>query len=289
MNFHKKLIVSNLTAFILIILRAQILFAQGSICGATVPVPICPMDTILCPSEFSDEILLSINSSLPDLEFAIIDLNQQATNNSGPAIIGIDMDGRFIPSDFGVDSNTTLAVFPVAYDLQAIQETLDDILKGTIPPFNIPCCTLNAAFCTQLTGAGINCGSDFTSLSQAFSLFSSDTSELFSLQDLLDDIDSLNMTLSSPLIPAACGGGDMICYAYGSSCHFLVEPLAPLLVIVPPYHMMDTSVVAQVIQSSAFIPSGVVVQYTHAEEAILLSGFEIELNGILESSSGGCE
>ncbi len=278
--------ISLLSFAFLLNLTAQ---AQGSICGATVPIPFCPDDTLLCTFEMSDPIDLSTSSSLPDLEFAIVDLNQLATNNSGPAIIAIDLNGQFIPVDIGVDSNTMLEVFPIAYDLAAIQETLDDVLTGTIPPFNIPCCTLAPDACTELNDAGIYSGSDFTSLSQAFSLLTADTNALFSINDFVDGLDSINLALSNPLIPAACGGGDVICYAYGTTCPFTVILLDALANLAPPLHMTDALVLADSIHSSATVLGGLSVDYLFVHEAILIPGFEVLFNGSFTAEPGGCD
>ena len=267
------------------------MFAQASICGATIPMTSCPADTVLCPMEMSDEIIVTAASSLPNLEYFIVDLNQLATNGSGPAIIGFDVDGQIIPQDYGVDSNTVLQISPVAYDLAAIQETLDDILKGTFFIFGFPfdCCSVSQGVCDQLIAAGINCGSDFTSLSQSFALISSDTSELFSIADLINGIDSINTTLSDPSIPSECGGGDMICYAYGSSCDFDILPLTPLITFASPDHIASITVTADTIQSSALVSSGTDVEYLFGVEVLLLNEFETELSGTFLAAPGGCD
>jgi hypothetical protein len=243
--------------------------------------------------ELSDQIVVTAASSLPNMEYFIVDLNQPATNGSGPAIIGFDVDGQFTPQDLGVDSNTILQISPVAYDLAAIQETLDDVLKGTFfipfPPFSAPCCSVSMGICDQLIAAGINCGADFTSLSQAFALISSDTTDLFSITDLINGIDTINTTLNGPLIPAACGGGDMICYAYGSACEFDIEPLTPVLAFTAPDHLASISVSADTIQSSATVSSGLMVEYLFAVEVTLENGFEAELNSSFTAEPGGCE
>lgn len=268
--------------------------AQASICNATIPTTTCPVDTVLCPMELSDQIVVTMASSLPNLEYIILDQNQQASNGSGPAIIGFDVDGQIIPQDLGVDSTTVLQILPVAYDLAAIQETLDDLLKGSFliipfPPISVTCCSVSMGICDQLNAAGINCGSDFTSLGQAFSLISSDTSELFSIPDLINGIDSINAALADPVIPSECGGGDMICYAYGSSCSFNIQSYAPLLTFTLPEHTASISVSADTIQSSATVSAGLMVDYLFGIEVTLMNGFEAQLNSTFSAEPGGCD
>ncbi len=255
-------------------------------------MPLCPTDTVLCIYELSDSISLTVNSNLPDLEYAIVDLNEPATNGSGPAIIGISTSSQFIPQDYGVDSNTTLEVFPIAYDKAVIQALLDDILKGSVfvpPIFNIPCCTFAGDLCMQLNDAGIMCGDDFTSLAQSFALFSADTTDRFSVQDFVDGIDSLNMVLADPSIPPDCGGGTEICYAYGSSCEFEVIRLEPFLSFALPAHTNDTTIVADTVYSSALVGAGLDVTYQFGIEALLQDGFETQGDGEFLAAPGGCD
>jgi len=241
-------------------------------------------------TELSDEITLSTTSNLPNLEYAVVDLNLPATNNSGPAIIGIDPDGQIIPEELDIDSTTMIEIFPIAYDLAAIQETLDDILKGTFfPPFNIPCCSVAQDICDQLNDAGIFCGNDFTSLSQGFALISADTNDLFSVMDFIDGLDSINMQLADPSIPAECGGGDTICYAYGVACPFDVITLPPLITFSAPQHMADTIVIADSIQSTAIIGPGLDVEYLFGIEVLLMNGFETQLTGEFLADPGTCD
>ena len=279
-----------LTSALLLFIYGMQSYAQGSICGATIPITNCPADTHLCFTELSDSTVLVTPSNLPNLEYAIVDLNVPSTANTGPAIIAVVPSSQFIPMDVGIDSTTILEVFPIAYDLVAIQETLDDILKGLIFGF-IPCCTVAPDVCDQLTGAGINCGSDFTSLSQAFALFSADTNILFSIDDFIDGIDSVNMTLADPNIPSECGGGDVICYAYGLPCLFEVNDFStsiPLLSFSSP-HVVDTMARAQSFQSSAIVTGGLDVAYLFNTEVDLISGFETINSSSFLIQKEGCQ
>lgn len=265
------------------------IFSQGQNCGNTIPIPVCPDDTVVCHTQLTDSFKISTPSNLPDVEWGIVDLNKMATNGSGPAIVGVDEDGIFIPEEYGIDTATTIEVIPIAYDILAIQETLDDILLGTIPPFSIPCCTVAPDVCTQLMNAGINSGSDFMSLSQAFALVSSDTSDLLSVQDFINGLDSVNMSLSDPLIPAACGGGDMICYAYGEACTLGVKVIEPFLSLSAPLHDTDSTFTAEIIQSTATVQNGLFINYLFDREASLGTDFTVEINGELLIDSQGCD
>ncbi len=279
-----------LISIVIIFAFSSFVFSQGNNCGNTEPVPICPTDTVLCIYELSDPVIVSDSSNLPNMEFAVVDLGQMATNGSGPAIIHVSRSSRFRPIDIGIDSITSLQIFPIAYDLAAIQETMDDLLKGTfLPPLNLPCCDFASDICDQLMGAGINCGSDLDSLAQAFALFNADTNVLLSVQDFIDGVDSVNMQLADPIVPASCGGGDEICYAYGSACEFSVRLLEPLIAFAAPAHVSDTVAVADNIQSSAIVNSGLFVEYLFGVEVLLSNGFETLGNSEFIADPSACD
>lgn len=275
--------------FIIFSCLTTVLFGQGQNCGNTIPIAVCPNDTVVCHTSLTDTLTLSMTSNLPNLEWGIVDLNKMATNGSGPAIVGVDADGSFIPNDFGIDTATMIEIIPLAYDLQAIQETLDDILKGTFSIFNIPCCTFATDVCNRLMAAGINCGSDFTSLEQAFTLIATDSTELLSVQDLVDGLDSVNMALADPAIPAECGGGDTICYAYGAPCTLDVRVIQPFLTLGAPLHTIDSLFTADTIVSTANIAPGIFIQYLFGSEVTLQSDFSVEVNGELIVSPDACD
>lgn len=271
----------NMLSRILTFLPCSLLFfcisfsyGQGNNCGNSEPVPLCPLDTLLCVNELSDAIVVSGND-LPDVEFLITDENVTSTSGSGPAIISIIADNQFVPQDVGVDTTTRLSVIPMSYDLLVVQNLLDDILQGTfLPPLDIPCCTFASGLCQDLNNAGIFSGSDFQSLSQLFSLFSSDTSDLFSLIDVIDNLDSINTVLNGGTIPGSCGGGTTLCYAYGESCHFDVLKVLPSIALnnFPP---QDNFVVAaDSIYSTSDLITAIDVWYLFTSEVILDDGFE---------------
>jgi len=47
-------------------------------------------------------------------------------------VIGFDQDGTFKPFSYGLTPGGDFSVIPIAYDLAQIQETIDDILFGSV-------------------------------------------------------------------------------------------------------------------------------------------------------------
>ncbi len=252
------------------------LFAQGNNAGNTEPVQICPSTTFLCTNQMTPSPILSVNSDLPDLEYVIINQSVAATNGSGPAIVGIDSDGVFLPTAFGVMPGSSIDIIPIAYNLADIQSTIDDVLKGLVFGF-IPCCNFVGTACTDLNNSGILCGSDVTSLQDIFPLFNA-TGDLLSITDFVTAVMGANTQLQDPATPETCGGGDLIAYAYGNSCTYSV--LEDIALLNLPDHIMNEVILrSDYIESAAVVSNTLDVEYFAGNHVELISPFEVELGG----------
>ena len=90
-------------------------------------------------------------------------------------------------------------------------------------------------------------------------------------------MDEINNTLSTA--PAACGGGNQICVAYGNACTYTIENNSsiPLVVNVTSPHIMSEVIQAtDLIRSNIIITSGLIIMYEIADCIELLSGFEVK-------------
>ena len=260
--------------------------AQQSNCGATSPSVLCPIDRLLCESEISGLPIVVTNSTLPNLEYLILDYEELSDSGTGPSIIDIDQNGSFSPADYGIDTIQQLEIIPLAYDLVALQETVDDILKGSVQVlfFQVPCCNLApeaGAICDSLTNNGITCGSDITSLSQVVSFFN-DGQQNQSIPDFIDSIESLNELLQNPSLPEECGGNDMICYALGDGCVFdvIAGPAVDISFGLSDHTVSDTLYSTSSIISTASVDVGQQISYIAPDSITLKPGFEVIQSGV---------
>lgn len=277
-HIHMRLFLQSMTS-ILLLLIVNHSIAQNN-CGDVLPVIDCPMDTHVCVGEIIQSSLIT-NSTLPNLEYVIIDENTLATSGAGPAVIGFDQDGIFMPSDYGLNPGGSFSIIPIAYDLSQIQETIDDILFGTVVViiFTTSCCDLaitsGTDICGPLNAAGIFSGADVTSLEDAFALVPN-TNALLTIQELIADLESVNINLADPNVPPECGGGDVFCYAYGNSCSYDIIPNS---LVLNTTHMMS-----ELIEAEDFISSSSTVQSPHSVE--YLADICIELTPSFETIIG---
>lgn len=258
----------------IIILFSYTSYAQSNNDGNIEPVLTCPLDLNLCIIEMTDAPTISTASDLPNTEYFVINPAIMATNGSGSAIVGVDIDGMLIPSDFGIMPGGTLEIIPVSYDLSKIQNTIDDILKGLIGGF-IPCCLGAGTTCADLNNAGINCGSDVMSIEHIFPLINN-TGDLLSVTDFGNSVTGANTQLGGA--PPECGGGDFIAYAYGNSCIYTVYNVFEVI-SVPDHTMSETIERSDFIESTALVSNGLVVNYFAGNHVELLALFEVQLGG----------
>lgn len=259
---------------LLIIYTMSMHYAQGNNNGNIEPVQSCSPITSLCISSMTPAPTISVASDLPDLEYIVVDQSVMATNGSGPAIVGIDDDGIFLPTAFGVMPGNTIEVIPIAFNLADIQETVDDLLKGT---FIFQCCFFVGTVCTDLNNAGIFCGADVTSLADVAVLFDPGT-DLLSISDLTTGLSDANMQLQDPGTPEPCGGGDFIAYAYGNSCNFTI--IDAIAIINSPDHTIGETITrSDFVESGALVSSPLIVEYFGGNYVELVSPFEVQIGG----------
>lgn len=254
---------------------AQI-FSQNN-CGDSLPVLQCPVNLDVCLDQLVTSGSLSSMSSLPNTEYAIIDYNTIATSGAGPAVVGFDQDGMFVPSTFGLTSGSNFGVIPIAYDLAQIQETLDDVLFGTTVFLGLPtfCCTVFSLagfdICGELNAAGIFSGSDITDLETASNLFAGSGDDL-TIEEFAAALDSFNMNIDNPNLDVNCGGGDEFCYAYGNECVFTIIPDS---IQINTTHIVSETISApKLVSSNSVVQSPFSVDYYANECVELTAGFE---------------
>jgi len=247
----------------------------ASACSSTATQITCPADLDLCLSEMNDMAAINTPSSLINLEYIITDVTLASTSNTGPTIIAFDSDGIFTPNDYTLTAPTQLELIPINYDLQAIQNLADDFLTGIF--FIFPCCSLVEDVCTILNSNGIFTGSDITSLEQILPILT-DPGELLSVQDLTMAVDSANLVLADPQVPADCGGGSEICYSIGNTCTFNI--IANDLVFANPEHSASTIEKAgNSIISTATVSTALTVDYQAAQIICLDNDFTVDSGG----------
>ena len=284
MQLLKSIVLVLLTTFITIVeCQAQFVCVQenysdcetGADC--TIPQMTCPAETVICLDETTLAPVLSVQpgADIPNIEYAVIDYSTIAASGNGPLVVGIDKDGVFKPSDFNLTPGSSFGIIPVAYNLADIQETVDDLLTGTVL-FLGPCCDLavnlaGVALCDTLNAAGIFAGADITGLEDATSLFGNSSSNQ-SICDLANEIDSLNITISDPIVPTACGGGDRINFAYGAACNYYIVP--DVLFLNTTHAVDEIFEASKSIESSSVIKSPAVVNYHAGVFIDLTAGFE---------------
>lgn len=268
-------------AIFLYLLCSHTLSAQGNNCGNIEPAIQCPMDTTICLMQLTTAPVVTTTSDLPNLEYAVVDYNKPATSGTGPSVVGVDVDGIFMPNDFALMPGSNFGIIPVSYDLIAIQELLDKLLKGDAVPFFLSCCdaaviadpTVN--LCDSLNAAGIYCGSDVTGLQSATALFGGGSGgDTLSIVDLINEINTVNASLNDPLNPppASCGGGDKIAFAYGNECTYWIVP--DTLNVTMPHLVSETAEAVDLVTSTSIVDSPYIIEYNANICIELQPGFE---------------
>lgn len=246
-------------------------FAQNNNCGDVNPTATCPADILVCPMELTDPITITNAAALtlPDVEYAVIDLTQTSTAGTGPPIVGIDDDGIFLPSTYGLTAGQ-FDVVPISYNLAIIQAIIQAFLTQDAIPIVLSCCDAaitqgGVDICGDLNAIGINMGSDVMSLGQMLDLLQGNTNDTFSLTDFDGQIANLNTQLTTA---PACGGGNTLCYSYGNNCTYTIVP--NVITIATPHTMNETIEAAMLVSSTATVATGLTVIY-HAGQCIELN------------------
>ncbi len=203
--------------FLLVSISVEWVNAQTvSTCGATAPE--LPNQTINVGQDGTLPLPpLSVESNLPDLEYAIQLVGLPASDTLGDQIVGFTKNNTFNLNDFGLQTNDYFIVTPIAYDLSQSQQLVDAIFNGTF--LFSPCCNFIGTFlpntCENLEAAGIYQGSDVQGLEDILKViftFVGDTTLTASVLGLASWLDGFNEIAGS--LPASCGGNQVpICYA----------------------------------------------------------------------------
>jgi len=147
-----------LQALILVLLCCTtVSFAQTNCNGITMPLIDIGPPITLCDNESTDPAVVVTSSNLPTMEYLIIDLDDMALDGLGPAIIGIDDDGAFVPADLGITGNRNIAIVPITYNIQDFRDVVDASFNNMY--MGKPCCAFVDAiypnFCAAMEAKGL--------------------------------------------------------------------------------------------------------------------------------------
>ncbi len=132
-------------------------FAQTNCSNIIIPTIDIGPPIALCDNEPTNPAVVTTSSNLPTLEYIVVDLDQTALDGLGPAIIGIDDDGEFLPSDMGITGPANIAVVPISYNIQDFHTVIDAAVNNM--HLGKPCCAFVDAiypnFCATLVIKGL--------------------------------------------------------------------------------------------------------------------------------------
>lgn len=132
-------------------------FAQSNCDNIIIPTTDIGPPITLCDNESTDPAVVTTASNLPTMEYLIIDLDQMSLDGLGPAIIGIDDDGAFVPSDLGITGDRNIAIVPISYNIQDFRDVVDALFTNTY--LGKPCCAFVDAiypnFCASMAAKGL--------------------------------------------------------------------------------------------------------------------------------------
>jgi len=158
----------NLHAFfIVMMLSTTISFAQTNCENIIISTIDIGPPISLCDNESTDAAVVTTVSNLPTMEYLIVDLDQTSLDGLGPAIIGIDDDGEFVPADLGITGNRNIAIVPITYNIQDFRDVVDAAFMNYY--LNKPCCAFVDAiypnFCAAMIAKGLTDTSNINSIS----------------------------------------------------------------------------------------------------------------------------
>ena len=204
-----------LHVLIFVLLSTMTSFAQTNCTNVVMPtIDIGPPITI-CDGESTDPAVVTTSSNLPTMEYLIIDLNQTALDGLGPAIIGIDDDGEFVPADLGIRGDANIAIVPVAYNIQDFRDVVDASFNNMY--LGKPCCAFVDAiypnFCAAMVAKGLTDTQNINGISDIIGIL-----DLILLTSGKDSVEGLvyKIILLENLIkaiPDECLEPMSICYA----------------------------------------------------------------------------
>ena len=162
------------------------------------------------------------STNLPNVEFLIINKSYYGQDGLTNPIVAIANTPDFVPADMGIRDCEDFQVLPIIYNLNDIQNLVQAILTQNYAP-SISCCAATQMFsldiCTEFTNAGINSGSDVTSINAVFSM----VSLLTGGTDLTVDGAIMALDMLNSFLPSFgdCAGNlpNGICYAIDSTSY----------------------------------------------------------------------
>jgi hypothetical protein len=185
----------------------------GLLSGTT--VNILASDTTAIP------VYTTIPTGLPDTEFILIQQDSLAEDQLGPVILTSTLDGRVVPTDFGLTTCNELCLVPFSFDLVQLQEVVDSLINGQYVA-GTSCCDAAGQFfiglCDSLANYGIYSGSDITSLNEVITLmgiFAGTNNTSISLIGFISTIQQINNFVS--LFGSCAGNHTAICFAVSTT------------------------------------------------------------------------
>jgi len=195
-------------------------YAQQSTCGSTSPnILSTPTPISLCDGVSTDDLEINLSSNLPNTEFFIVNIDQMADDGLGDAIVGVDADGIFFPTEMNLGYDQRFAVRPFAYDIDAFRQLVNVIFSNNSS--GTSCCAhaeqIAKDFCETLQLADIDDPQNINDLSDVLTILqasSGGTENSFSITGFLMQIDLLKSL--TQLLPEACRQPIDYCYAVGN-------------------------------------------------------------------------
>ena len=145
------------TSFVIMLLCTTMSFAQSNCDNITISTINIGPSITLCDNESTDPAVVTTASNLPTMEYLIVDLDEMSLDGLGPAIIGVDDDGAFVPADLGITGERNIAIIPISYNIQDFRDVVDAVFTNTF--LGAPCCSFVDAiypnFCTAMVAKGL--------------------------------------------------------------------------------------------------------------------------------------
>jgi len=176
------------------------------------PAPIC-----ICDNESTTAPSFLAFSDQPNTEFLILDLNQMGAYGLGPAIVGIDDDGEFLPADLGLTGNLDLAIVPISYNIQDFRDVIDGVFNNMY--LGKTCCAhiefLIDGFCAAMIAKGLTNTANINSLADIIRIldYVDATDGTYSVPKLISKFVLLQNLIKAA--PDECLEPMSICYAVG--------------------------------------------------------------------------
>ena len=237
--------------------------AQNSNCGNT-GLQILPTENAieLCEGLPTSELIISLTSDLPNTNFFIVDVDEEANDGLGSSIVGISEDGIFSPADFGFTSDQNFAVRPFSFDINEFRNLIDVILNNT--GSGTSCCqeaeALTKDFCDKLFDLGISSSENVNTLNDVWNILkvsAGNTGSSFSVDGFALQISTLQLVLNS--LPEECSYSSQYCYAIGDNeqlFRILEKPQIVEIMTDTPHEITIESTISDGVLEYSIDPNG---------------------------------